>query len=213
MHRALGNPCRDASGSPTLRRVTAIRSRQASNPLVVDTLLALALTGLSIIALLAGARDIGSYAPESIALLLLQTLPIAFRRIAPLPVLVVTLAATIVHALLATESLNTTLGSLIALFTVAERCDRRTSIVAGLAMGGSFAALLVTQAGVPASLGSLVQTRAGGDRRLDARDVVTRAARLHRHGRGSGGSRRGGSGGTGAPGGRGRTRTDRPRAP
>ena len=158
MHRSLGNPCRDASGSPTLRRVTAIRSRQASNPLVVDTLLALALTGLSIIALLAGARDIGSYAPESIALLLLQTLPIAFRRIAPLPVLVVTLAATIVHALLATESLNTTLGSLIALFTVAERCDRRTSIVAGLAMGGSFAALLVTQAGVPASLGSLVQT-------------------------------------------------------
>ncbi len=137
--------------------VTTIRAALA-NQLLADGLLAAALTGLSLVTLLAGARDIGSYEPASIALLFLQTIPLVVRRVAPLPVLALTGVATILHALFATDSLNTTLGSLIAVFTVAERYDRRVSIPAALAMGGSMGAIIAVKAGLPASLGALVQT-------------------------------------------------------
>jgi signal transduction histidine kinase len=137
--------------------VTALRAVLA-NPLIADGLLAAALTALSVITLLAGARDIGSYEPASIALLFLQTVPLVVRRVAPLPVLALTGTATILHALFATDSLNTTLGSLIALFTVAETHDRRVSVPAGLILGGAMGAMIGAKAGLPASLGALVQT-------------------------------------------------------
>jgi signal transduction histidine kinase len=137
--------------------VTAVRAALA-NPLIADGLLAAALTALSVVTLLAGARDIGSYEPASITLLFLQTIPLVVRRVAPLPVLLLTGTATILHALFATDSLNTTLGSLIALFTVAEAHDRRVSVPAGLVLGGAMGALIAGRAGLPASLGGLVQT-------------------------------------------------------
>ena len=137
--------------------MTALRASLA-NPLIADALLAAALTGLSIVTLLAGARDIGTYHPASIALLLIQTVPLVFRRVAPLAVFAVTGAATILHALMAVDSLNTTFGSIIALFTVAERTDRRVSVPAGLLLGAAMGALIMFKAGLPASLGALVQT-------------------------------------------------------
>ena len=133
--------------------VTAVRAVLA-NPLIADGLLAAALTALSVITLLAGARDIGSYEPASIALLFLQTVPLVVRRVAPLPVLALTGTATILHALFATDSLNTTLGSLIALFTVAETHDRRVSVPAGLILGGAMGAMIGAKAGLPASRAS-----------------------------------------------------------
>lgn len=138
--------------------VTALRARLATDPLVGDALLALALTALSIVMLLAGARDVGQYDAGSIALLLLQTVPLVARRAAPLPVLAVTGIATIVHAFSAVGSLNATYGSLIALFTVAERWDRRTSAAAAIALGSAFSIVIAIRGGLPGALGGLVQT-------------------------------------------------------
>ena len=137
--------------------MTQLRAYLA-NPLVADALLAAALTALSIAQLLAGAQDIGAYHPASIALLLLQTVPLVFRRAAPLAVLAVTATATILHVLLAEDALNATLGSLIALFTVAERSDRSISVAAGLALGTAMGATIAYLGGLPSALGSLVQT-------------------------------------------------------
>jgi signal transduction histidine kinase len=142
----------------TLSRVTALRARLDSNPLLVDALLALSLTSLSIVTLLGGARDIGSYHPSSIALLFLQTIPLVARRIAPLPIFLLTATATVVHALLAEGPLNTTLGSFIALFSVAEAYGRRRSAVLALTYAAVLAALIASRGGVPRALSALIQT-------------------------------------------------------
>ncbi len=137
--------------------MTASRASLRDSPLWFDGLLALGLTALSVVTLLAGATDIGSYSPSSIALLFAQTLPIAFRRVAPFPVLAVTLGATVLHALQATDSLNSTLGALIALFTVAERYDRRVSGLAAIVFALVLGILIADRAGLPQAFGSLVQ--------------------------------------------------------
>ena len=113
--------------APYALAVTSLRATLA-NPILADALLAAALTGLSVVTLLAGARDIGSVDPGSVVLLFLQTVPLVLRRVVPLPVFGLTAAATLLHALAAQESLNTTLGSLIALYTVAEYLVLRISI-------------------------------------------------------------------------------------
>src|SRR5262245_44382182 len=118
-------------------RTVAARTR---DPRIVDTLLAVGLTALSFTTVLAGAPDVGSLEPLSVGLLLFQTLPLAFRRVVPLQVFVVTTVATVAHAFLAEGPLNSSLGSLIALFTVAERCDRRTSVVAWFLLSASLTA-------------------------------------------------------------------------
>jgi signal transduction histidine kinase len=132
--------------------------RPASSPLLVDGLIAAGLTALSIVTLAAGARDIGSYSESSIVLLLLQTVPLVVRRVAPLPVFIVTATATLLHATQADGSLNTTLGSLIALFTLAEHAERRVSITGYAILAAGMGALIVVRGGIPQALGGLVQT-------------------------------------------------------
>ncbi|HEX6868229.1 MAG TPA: histidine kinase, partial [Candidatus Limnocylindrales bacterium] len=139
--------------------VTASATPQARDPRIVDGLLALGLTALSLGPVLAGASDIGSLHPASVALLLIQTLPLAVRRLVPVPVFVVTTVATVAHALLATDNLSSSLGSLIALYTVADRCDRRTSVAAWIALGIALASVVAYQAGFTTALGSIVQTQ------------------------------------------------------
>ncbi len=86
----------------------------------------------------------------SVALLLLETLPLVFRRKWPIPVLAVTLGATVLHASLAdTATVNESIGVLVALFTVADRYERRVSIVAAFAVAASFAIVFIAQAGIP----------------------------------------------------------------
>ena len=65
-----------------------------------DVLLAIGLSALSLVVVQAGAQDIGSLEPISIALLLIQTLPLAFRHVAPWPVFAVSAGATVAHAAL-----------------------------------------------------------------------------------------------------------------
>jgi signal transduction histidine kinase len=134
------------------------RARLTNSPLLVDALIGFGLSGLSLVLLLGGAQDIGSYAPYSIVLLFLQTLPLVFRSRFPVAVLAVTLTATVLHAAFAEDELTTTLGSLVALFTVAERHDRRTSAVAALVMGAALGGLIAWVGGLPGALSSLVST-------------------------------------------------------
>ena len=148
-------PARYRSG---MRVSAATRPVLGSSPLIVDGLLALGLTVLSLLVLAGGARDLGAYDPLSIVLLLFQTLPLVFRRRYPVPVFAVTLTATLAHAAFATGSLNTTLGSLIALFTVGEQLERRRSALLALIALAGFGTLIVAKAPMPAALSGFVQT-------------------------------------------------------
>jgi len=141
--------------------VTTTAAAITRDPRIFDGLLALGLTALSLGPVLAGATDIGSLEPLSVGLLLFQTLPLIFRRVVPLQVFVVTTAATVAHAFLAGDELNSSLGSLIALYTVADLCDRRTSVVAWIILGLSLAGIILYKAPAQAALGSLVQTEVG----------------------------------------------------
>jgi signal transduction histidine kinase len=131
----------------------------AARPLVVDGLIALGLTALSLITILGGAQDIGSYDPLSLVLLMLQTLPLVLRRRFPMTVLAVTMGATVAHAFFATgESLNSTMGSLVAIYTVADQYDRRRSAIAAVISGLAIAVVIVGKVGIPAGLSGLIQS-------------------------------------------------------
>jgi hypothetical protein len=124
-------------GARTLSRVTTrIRARLPVIPWLVDATIALGLSALSLLTLTSGATDAGESDPLSVTLLLLETLPLIVRRRWPLPILAVTLAATALHAsLVQGQVVNESLGALVALFTVAERYERRVSIAAAVAVG------------------------------------------------------------------------------
>ena len=131
----------------------------AASPSLVDVGIALGLTALSIVALLGGAEDAGGRDPLSIVLLLAETLPLVVRRRWPIAVLVVTLGATILHAWLAnTETLNESLGALVAMFTVAEMYQRRVAAIAAIGVAVAFATLTITKVGLPAGLSGMIQT-------------------------------------------------------
>src|SRR5688572_6467701 len=105
-------------------------------PWLFDGVLALGLALLSLVAVFGGAPDVGSREPLSVGLLLLESLPLVARRRFPLAVLAITVAATVGHASLAGPAgVNEGLGSFVALFTVAERHERRVSIPAALLVG------------------------------------------------------------------------------
>ena len=134
--------------------------RPTAAPLLVDTLIALGLTALSVIALVGGAGDAGGRDPLSVALLLAETLPLVARRRWPIPVLAVTLGATLLHAWLAqTPTVNESLGSLVALFTVAELQERRVSVIAAVVVAATYFALITSKVGISAGLTGLIQTQ------------------------------------------------------
>jgi signal transduction histidine kinase len=144
----------------TLRHVT---TRAAAPrpwiPWLVDATIALGLSAVSLITLASGATDAGGSDPLSVTLLLLETLPLLVRRRWPIPVLAVTLAATVLHALLIEgQVVNESLGALVALFTVAERYDRRVAVTAALVVAGSFAAVIVYRAGAQIAIAGFIQT-------------------------------------------------------
>jgi signal transduction histidine kinase len=146
-------------GAPVHRSSARWRARIASNPLLVDALIALGLTLFSLVNVAGGAPNIGNGDPLSVVLLMLQTVPLVLRRRYPMGVLVVVTVATVCHGLLASgPTIDATLGGLVALYTVAERCDRRASAVALVFVGMSIGALILGKGGVPGGLSSLVQS-------------------------------------------------------
>jgi signal transduction histidine kinase len=140
----------EARRAPTLRR--------AVDPRLVDGVIAFGLAGLSLLALQGGAADLGARQPLSVALLLLESLPLVARRRFPMAVLAITFGATLLHIFLAPTNVNEGLGSIVALYTVAERRDRRTSLIATLVVATLFAAVIVSLGGLPEGLQGLFQT-------------------------------------------------------
>lgn len=131
----------------------------ARGELVFDTLVALGLTAVSIVALLGQAPDAGNLDPLSSALLMLETLPLIARRRWPVAVFLVVTGATILHASLAQgDSVNESLGALVALFTVTERVERRVSVPFAVLLGAAFAVLITIKSGQPFGLQGFLQT-------------------------------------------------------
>jgi signal transduction histidine kinase len=129
-------------------------------PWLIDGALALGLTALSLVAVVGGAPDVGARDPLSVALLMLESLPLVARRRFPLAVLAISAGATLAHAALAADSegVNEGLGSFVALFTVAELHERRVSIPAAVIVGLAFALLIAGRGGIPAGLQGLLST-------------------------------------------------------
>src|SRR6478735_12577079 len=146
--------------TPTLRHVTTARRASTSViPWLVDVTIAVGLAAVSLLAVASGSEDAGGSDPLSVTLLLLETLPLIVRRRWPIPVLIVTLAATALHASLAEgRVVNESLGALVALFTVAERYPRRVAIVAAAAAAITFLAVIIGKAGTQVAVAGTIQT-------------------------------------------------------
>lgn len=170
-----------------------IRMALSANPLLVDGAIALGLTALSVIALAAGAPDLGASGPLNVALLLLQTLALVLRRRYPVVVLVVIFGALAGQIIILPEhgDLSATFGPLVALYTVGEQLERRVSLSLALVAGAVAAALMLWHRGLPAGLQALIQTQLAffiswfvGDavrtRRLYLRALEDKAGQLER---------------------------------
>jgi signal transduction histidine kinase len=114
----------------------------SSKPTVQDAVIAALLAAASIWGVLAHIQvDIPEGGSEAanrsldalgIGLILLQTIPLAWRRRAPLPVLSIVAAALFLFSLLDYPRSLAAFGFLMALYTVAAHRDRRTSVPAGI---------------------------------------------------------------------------------
>ncbi len=138
------------------------RARQSvlANPYLLDGAIAVAVAALSLVAVFAGAPDVGPEGVANLVLLMLQALPLAFRRRWPLAVVLVVLGALLVQlAILPPDAeLRSSLGPLVALYTAGEQLERRLGI--GILIGFSvlLAVLSLRHAGLPDGLQSVIQT-------------------------------------------------------
>ena len=117
--------------------------RAISDPLVQDTLIAASLTAASLVGLLVhlhldipeGATDTTNRTLDTLglALALLQTVPLVWRRVAPVAVLAVCSIAMFFFFFLGYLPSFASFGFLLALYTVAAHRDRRISIPAAVA--------------------------------------------------------------------------------
>ena len=126
------------SGTPRLTRRWAL-----SDPLVQDALIAAFLTAASLVGLLKqlhvdlpeGGAESGNPSLDGLglALALLQTVPLVWRRVAPIVVFAVVASATFLFFTLGYFPSFASFGFLLALYTVAAHRERLISIPAALA--------------------------------------------------------------------------------
>jgi signal transduction histidine kinase len=126
--------------------------RPISDPLVQDTLIATLLTSASLLGLLVHLNvdlpEGGGDAPGrgldalGIGLALLQTVPLAWRRVAPVAVLAVTGTAILMFFAYGYVPSFASFGFLLALYTVAAHRDRRISVRAAIASAVLFLTIL-----------------------------------------------------------------------
>jgi signal transduction histidine kinase len=133
-------------------------TREAIKP--VDVIVAVGLAALSMVAVVGGAPDVGTPGPLTVALLLLQSLPLIARRALPLEVMLVVVTATIVQIALvpAGQEFQAGLGVLVAIYTIGERLERRMSLALTLLTGVILATLIIAKGGLPDALQGLIQT-------------------------------------------------------
>ena len=126
----------------------------------VDVALAVGLAGLSLLPYISGSADAGPAVGLTIALLLLESLPLIVRRRYPLAVMLVVVSATIVQIALipAGELLQSGLGVLVAIYTIGERLDRGTSLGLTALTAAILAALFLGRDVSAAAVQSLIQT-------------------------------------------------------
>jgi signal transduction histidine kinase len=127
------------SGAPRYARARFLFAK----PLVQDTLIAVLLTAASLVGVVThlqvdipeGGSDVNGRGLDTlgIGLILLQTIPLMWRRRAPVLVLSMTAASLFLFSLLGYFRSLAAFGFLVALYTVAAHRERRTSIPAGTA--------------------------------------------------------------------------------
>ena len=141
------------------RAANTVRQALAANPLAVDTAIAIGLTVLSLVALGAGAPNLGGASPLNLALLLLQTLPLVLRRRFPIAVLMVVAGSLALQIILLPPGadLNASVGLLVALYTVGEGLPRRMSFGLMIAVAATIGVLMVRQVPLPEGLQGLIQ--------------------------------------------------------
>ena len=144
------------SYSVTGRTSTANRLAErvrSINPHAVDGVLALAFTGVALWTLVDRVDDSGEYRDDDvlgIALVLLQTLPIAARSVAPLAALAVSVAAISLHIALGYEGVPAgTFAALIILYSAASLTDTREALLAALIAAIGITIYFTTDRGDP----------------------------------------------------------------
>ena len=140
--------------------LTRIRAALAASPLAVDTAIAVGLTFLSLGSYSDGPTATGSAGSLTLALLLLENLPLIVRRRFPALVLLVIGGATMLHIALlpAGGALTSGLGILVAVYTAGEQLERRFSLLLTALVGASFAGVLGVRGDLGLALQSTVQT-------------------------------------------------------
>ncbi len=139
--------------TPTERAMQLFQRMRGVNPHAVDALLAL---GFTAAALWTVAERVGGDGPfrdddfMGIALLLLQTLPIAVRSVAPLGALAVSVAAISVHIGVGYEGVPAgTFAALVILYSAASLTDIRQGILAALMTAAGITIYFTTDRGDP----------------------------------------------------------------
>jgi signal transduction histidine kinase len=136
-----------------LRSLAAAAAHRSvlSRPIVQDALVAGVLTATSLVGVLVhlhvdlpeGGEEVTVRSLDALGLvlILLQTVPLAWRRRAPIPVLAVTMTALFVYSVEGYFTSFAALGFLVALYTAAAYRERSVSIPAGIA--AAFVVLLI----------------------------------------------------------------------
>ena len=126
----------------------------------VDAAIALAIAALGFAGFATGAEPIQAPPALVVPMVLLESLPIAFRRRAPAVVFLVILAASAVHILLLPpgQEFPSGLAVLVGLYTVGERLDRRTSLALLALTLLAVTTLMLLKVPMPGGLQALVQT-------------------------------------------------------
>lgn len=127
-----------------------------THPGAVDAVVAVMIAGLSLPAMWSDPLDSASgYRPASVTgalLLVLSTLPVAWRRRSPLRVLAVVAVAAMAYEVAGFSSTTLPFGLMVALYTVAAYCDRRQSRLAGGLVGAALVVVLLQARWEPSAL-------------------------------------------------------------
>ena len=140
--------------------MTNLRTRLSGSAIAIDATIAIALTGLSLFALGAGAPDVGASGPLNLALLLLQSVPLVVRRLFPIPVVLVIAGALLAQIALLQPGaeLRGASGLLVALYTIGEQLERRVAVPLTAGIGVVMGAAMLNHVGLPEGLQGLIQT-------------------------------------------------------